>query len=275
MARKETINEGLQVSVRDVLKKREEDRQRMEQERALRAANPSGSRISRLKIQADTPYYVKFLHDYDKGLELFVHQWRGDSPCNEICKIHYGEECDICSTVGTQFGESYAVAARCFLGWVYNNVGATFSKTNERTGETKIYNLNPIKLIQIPLGKEDANITILQEAARRKYFKEDIWQVERKKGKGFSVPKTVQESDFRKAVGKDVPIDVNEAALKIGKASKAEVMKMLLSAFDNVQWEALGLTPPGAPPEGLAEIKERKTDVSTGDRDFVEEHGLD
>lgn len=248
------LNAGLKVSVRDVLAKKEEDRKRRDEERALRQANPSGSRISRLKVQADTPYFVKFLHKYNVGLELFVHMWNGDNPCNEICKIHYNETCDICKAVGTKFGESYHIPVRCFLGWVYNNVGATFDKRNDRTGEVKTYNLNPIKLIQIPLGKDDANITVLQEASRRNYFDTDVWQIERKKQKGFSIPKTLAEpGQLRTLVGRDVPLEVSEAAQKIGKEESIEIMTMILSSFDNVQWEKLGLKAPTVKTE-LAEV---------------------
>lgn len=250
-------NAGLLVSVRDLLAKKEANRQRIDTERAIRQANPSGSRISRLKVMADTPYYVKFLHEYDKGLELFIHVWRGDEPCNEICKLHYSEPCDICTAVGTKYGESYHVPVRCFLGWVYNSVGGSFTKKDDRTGETKTYNLNPIKLIQIPLGKEDCNITILQEAARRKYFHEDIWQIERKKGKGFAVPKTIDTGKLRELVGRDVPLELSEAAHKIGQEDKLSTMTMILTAFDNVQWAKLGLKPPGGVNPTFAEIQEK------------------
>lgn len=256
-APEETINAGLMVSVRDVFKEREKNRQRMENERALRAANPSGSRISRLKVMADTPYYIKFLTEYDKGLELFVHMWRGDEPCNEICKVHYNETCDICKTVGSRFGETYHVPVRCFLGWVYNNVGSTFSKKDDRTGEFKTFNLNPIKLIQVPLGKDDANIAILQEASRRKYFAEDVWVIERKKGKGFSVPKTVDTERLKELLGRDVPLEISDPAAKITQENKVGILTMILSAFDNVQWEKLGLKPPSLSSE-VMEITERK-----------------
>lgn len=270
------VNTGFQVSVRDVLKANQEKRAQYEADRALRASNPSGSRISRLKVMADTPYFVKFLHDYDAGLEIFVHMWRGDQPCNEICKVHYGEPCDICTEVGTKYGESYHVPMRCFLGWVYNNVGGTFSKTDERTKEVKTYNLNPIKLIQIPLGKNDANIAILLEASsarRHNYFRTDIWQIERKKGAGFSQPKTIDDADLVKLVGRDVPLEVSEAAQKISAESKKSIMTMILSSFDNVQWEKLGLEPPKVKAEH-AEITERNAPAGQADSAPPAEDGL-
>lgn len=242
------LNAGLRVSVRDILKKKEERRAKIEQERAARAASPTGGRLNRLRVMADTIYGVKFLHEYDKGIELYVHLWKGDEPCHEICKVHYGEPCDICQMVGTKFGECYAIAVRCFLGYVYNLVGQTFSKTDERTGETKVFKLNPVKLIEIPLGKEDINVGTLQEAARRRYFNEDIWQIERKKGKGFLQPKTIDADKFRAAVGRDVPLDVPAEAQSLGELTKVETMKLILSAFENVEWEKLGMKPPTAAP---------------------------
>lgn len=238
---------GLRVTVKDIQKRKEAARARIEVERAARAASPTGGRLTRLRVQADTIFATKFLHDYEKAIELYVHLWDGDDPCHKICEVHYRRDCRICKTSSTKYGENYPIAMRVFVGYVYNLIGQTFTKVDPRTGESKEYKLNPIKLIEVPLGKEDINVSTLQEAARRRYFLEDIWQLERKKGKGFQPPKTFKDVDeFRKMVGKDVPVEIPALALKINELNKLELFKFMLTAFDDVDWEALKLKPPTA-----------------------------
>lgn len=245
------MNAGLLVSVRDVFAQREEARKGREEQKKQReegrAVSPTGTRITRQKIMADTPYGARMLHTFDKGVELLIHAWKGDEPVHEICQVHYGEKCTICGTVGTQYGESYAIPSKCFLSYVYNNVGATFDKVV--AGATKTFQISPIKVLEIPLGKDDVNVIGMQEASRAnklrpEYFSKAIWLIERKKGKGFSVPRTIEDEEFKALVGGEVSLDLTENAEKIASMSKQEIMKIILSSFNNVQWEKLGFKPP-------------------------------
>jgi hypothetical protein len=257
------INAGLKVSVQEVLQAREDRKSQNAKMWAARDPN----RITRQKILADTPYGIRFLHDFDKGIELLIHCWKGDEPIHEICKVHYGEDCDICKIEGTKFGLSYAIPSKCFIGYVYNNVGQTFEKANHK-GELQVYPLKPIKVIEIPLGKDECNLMTMKEASYRKYFMEDIWVIERKKGKGFSVPRTIPEAEFRAKVGREINLNLPDEAEKFADKSKKDLLKLILQSFDNVEWAKLGFLPPGAKEADAPEVAEK--DQTNSSREYFQ-----
>ncbi len=236
------LNAGLRVTAQDILKAKDERKKEIDQQRQDRADNPN--KINKLKIMSGTPYGLLMLHEFDLGIELMVHQWRGENqPMNEICQVHYGEECTVCKADPKN---SYAISAKCFIVRVLNDVDATFDKT-DRQGTVKTYKKRPKKILLLPMGKNNANMTAMAEAHRRKYFTGDtIWLIERETGKGFLPPATMTLEQFRERVGKEANLEVPEEDLAISKLQKVEILKLVLGSFDDVQWEKLGFKPPTA-----------------------------
>lgn len=243
------INAGLLVTVAQHEAKKNEDREKRAKERAIRESSPSGKRLRRLMVQADTPYGVRFLHEFKKGIDLYVHAWRGDAPCFEICKVHYNQTCDICGTISSKFGEIFAVPSRCFIVYCYNQVGETFKAKNGQT-----YELNPVKLLALPLGKLTdgessepgyTNTDPLKTATKKGYFQSDVWKITRKQGKGFAPPSPFESLEqFQKLSGKQYSVELPDEALQFATMSSKQILKVVLGAFDNVQWELLGFKAP-------------------------------
>lgn len=258
----EKTNSGFRLSVHDLQETAQADREKRDAEKATRVSSPLG-RLTRLKTQADTVYAIKMLHSYDKGFDAFIHLFRGDKPCNEICKTHYGVEyneahgglgdrkCDICLTVGS-LGESFKTKVRCQLGRVLNFVGETATFQDEKTGQLVTHNYRPDKLIALPYGKNDLLMAPIIEVVNLDptLFQKAIWQIERRAGKGpgkgVQAPKSIKLADFKKLVGRDVDMSLPPEAAAVDSYSAEDLFKLMLSTFDSIDWPALGLTAPGS-----------------------------
>ena len=229
----------LKITAETIQLQKDKDRQAYEARKAAQEKNGI-SKVSRLRIENDTEYAVKWLHDYEKGVEIFVHLWEGNTPVHKICEVHYGRKCKICETMGSK-GKCYAVRTRCMIGWVYNLVGQTFP--DRQTGELKPY--NPIKRVEVPVGKNDANVSVMQELARTEAFMNKTWRLKRITGQGFEAPKTFKDqAELRKLIGKEVDLELSTQAKKIAGMDQLDLFKLFLTTFQDVDTAALELDGP-------------------------------
>jgi hypothetical protein len=238
------MNEGFKVTLNDIKLRKEQERLKREQEKTLKeAVGSTPGKLSRLVLMSNTVEAVRFLHKFEYGEDIYVHYRDGDKWCNKICEVHYGKDCSICGT-HSSWGENYAIPVRCFIIYAYRLLGETFTKVDDRTGESKVYNLNPIRVVSIPTGSNDCNIIPLQTGSRLNFFTECVWLLEKKKGckPSFQIPQVItSETELSQKLGKEVKFQLPESALKYSSMSKEDIFKYIISSFENVDYEALKL----------------------------------
>lgn len=231
-------------SLQELRIKKEAETLKAVQERAIRQASGVPSRLSILNIKRDTPSVIKWLHSYDKGVDMFIHTWCEGRGITEICKAHYDETCEWCGK------ESWAQPTRMMIGYIYSLVGKQWEMVDQKTKETRRGEYNPIRLALIPMGKNDANVKPFILADREKIFNKRLWiMFKTQAAKGFTLnpPEILYEEEYKERIGEQAPsFDLPETALNITKMNKNDVFRLILSVFENVQIDKL--IPPSIEP---------------------------
>lgn len=249
----EALNAGLRVNVRDVINDRKAKQAQYEADKAQMKVS-GGVRLTRLNMNKTdedkvTPmdYHVQFITPFDKGFELFVHLWDLDESnpldvknirIHKLCEITYGKDrkCKICAKKGND-GNLYAVPSRCYLGYVFNFVG----KTWERKSDKKVFEMQPLKLIEIPLGRDDKNLIPLSEGARHNYF-HGGWTLTRKDGP-FAAPVSMTRDELE-AIYSPAVLEIPEKFKGLRTLQGKELLKTILGTFDDVEYDSLGFKAP-------------------------------
>lgn len=249
-------NKGLLKTVAEIDRQNREKFEKEKEARAKETRTPGGLR--RLAILPSVPYLIKFLHPFNKGFDVKVHLTKGKNSCHELCREHYNEECPICLMDNPDYEGSkcFPMTVRCMIGWVLNDVDQSFEvKLGNRT---EIRKKKALKLIEIPTGKNELNLSTFQEANRMGYFENVFWRIERIKGEGFQSPKSVLPEEVPGLLGREVSLRIPEEHLEIRNMDNVDIFALAMQSFDNVDWDKFGLEDPSkkeetsAPPTGEA-----------------------
>lgn len=218
------------------------------QEKTVRAQAGLISRLPILFVKKEQATAVKFLHSFDKGVDLLVHKVYEPATRStkyRLCGEHYNDICSLC-------GEgSYATPTRCLISYACSLIGQEWIMVDPVTKEKKTGAYNLIRLALISLGKNDANIKALVQASREKIFNERIWLLSKSpktmKFKDESKivyvqnpPEIVYEDEYTEKLGLPYPeIELSPVAEKITKMDSEAVLRLILTAFDGVDIDRL------------------------------------
>lgn len=236
----------LKVTLDDILKRKQGDAKKAKELRDEKSRQEFFSQKDSTVIQPllpdnDVPHYIKFLHSFDKSLALNIHQFRGDSWCNAICEEHYGKECSICK-MESRFGKCYAKSVRCFVGFVFDKVGKTFTgKDGTVKPET------PIKIIHVPQGIGGNTEITLKNADKFGNFQNVIWVLSKKhvdgaKGRRVQIVEMLTEDEYLDRLGAEATSQVSDLAKVVQGLDKNQIASLILNSFGNVDLDALGVS---------------------------------
>lgn len=203
----------------------------------------------RFFLMPNKPFYITFLHSYEKGLDLSIHNiWKIDNfgkgkyvPI--ICNKQYAnidpmyESCSICEErVNGRLQNPYF--ARVFLGYVHNFEGETF------TSSRGTYEVDPIRVVEVRYGKGGANILELKEFHTKGVFQKKIFE-QKKIGTGKDttyLPMNIADPDM---MGEEVSSIVPKHVLQEhSDLSEDEIAQRLLATYGNVLWDLWEVEPP-------------------------------
>lgn len=198
-----------------------------------------------LIVMSGEPARLRFLHEPDRAAApLWVHYWAGKNGARAICsEAHYGEECAICQ-MDNSFGEGkcYAKMVKCFLGYVYSNLGKTWTpKRGKNKGKKQP--VDPYCIIDIPAGGQNKpNWIALDKAVTDGYFDDDdfIWQLDKVEGSPLSPPSIIP----MKALGKNITHPSKEKLKEIHSYTDEQLLAHILASFSNVRWDLFELEQP-------------------------------
>lgn len=219
------------------------------QEKTIATQAGTTGKLPVLFINKNKPSAVKFLHSYDKGVDLLTHQIYDEtkrSYINYLCGMHEANTCKWCEN------KNWVKAVRCMIVYVYSLVGEQWVITNPVTKETKSGEYQLVRLAMIPSGKDNVNVKSLITADREKFLMDRIWLLSKspkvmgKEGADKKVvfvnnpPEILYEEDYENKIGTKLPkLDLSPKALSIAKLPSDEIFKLILSAFEGVNVDKL------------------------------------
>lgn len=165
-----------------------------------------------------------------------------------LCDKMYSDNigCVECEKTNKFGGQNYPTKVLCFIGYVYDLVGKT--RKSSRTGRE--FEENPVKVIEIPGGKEKVNWTPFKMHHSDGDFMDSIWRVTRQDA-GIFYSATITEKKLGQQYDPEVPSDILE---EYSSKTDAQAVSLCLSAYGNVKWNHPDLVNDGIlPPAPLAE----------------------
>ncbi len=200
-------------------------------------------------IGQDTPCYFAVLHDLtplwktsedskDNG-NLHIHFVKGQ-PKAPLCNHLYYDEgdpdsfCEHCEGTNSFGNQNYPIPVKPLLVYVYN------LKDQKKTSKdgTKEFDVNPIKIFEVPAGKDRINFEEIEEAHNNNYLsifdEPDSVFCTKKLSKGIDKP-SIMSSQKLKQMGKQFSLDLPEEVLKLKDLPAAELRGILLDAYGNVK----------------------------------------
>lgn len=248
---KESTNK-IQVAKQEVAKRIEEDQAKRELVRGF--PKP-------LSIVPDKPYYISFLHDFNYGLELLLHDvWEYNETFNKkvkkriICNKLYKDidpiynQCDICESFRDDGIKQKAYPVRVFIGFVHTLNGEKF----QPPGSDKIYELDPVRLVEVRFGRNKSIIQQLEKDHTRGKFLKSVFELS-KVGTGKDtvyMPLTAYDNNedwlvTELKLGEQAKISIPGATDQLYKSySEDEICQRILQSYENVKWDLWGVNPP-------------------------------
>lgn len=164
--------------------------------------------------------------------------------------------CEVCQSTG-KYGACTPKTCWSFLFYCFDLVG---EKRPSKKNPTKTYEVNPVVVVDIPVGKNRKNIDKLLTAATDGRLYRKIWQLKSVEGDGFQTPETLDPEDMGDQAPTVVPEDVIQRyavprdksgnVIAPGEPERDEydkrIRSLLLAPRQNVDWKYLGLTNPWA-----------------------------
>lgn len=231
---------------------------RYEARRAEREANkaeggdPTGKKVSKflnpLIIEKDTEYAVKILHGYSASIDLKVHQFKGNTPANNLCEQHFGKEhCSICAMTATsKNGKTFKCSAKtmkCLVGYCFDLIGKE-RDVKGSDGTTRTFLVNPIVILQLPKGGDSGVDTTLKMMDKAKMLDQMVFIITKSVPPGeeyyrIQLKEAMTEEEYLKKVGSQVSMDLPPEALKVKGLSDREVKSLIIRSFRDVDFDAL------------------------------------
>lgn len=205
-----------------------------------KAKSSSKSRFPRiLRLTADEPNFITFLHGFDKSIPLEVHYGSEDNGYRKIiCDKIYGEECSMCPEDDEDNNwKKKSICIRNFIGYAHNLDGDTFDF------EGNTYPVNPVQIVEVRAGKSGKNHNELQDEDRQGYLTEEVHKVMKKGEKKKT--EYIYSVVPRKVLGDQFPVSVPSEILDRYLDMPIEAIAIeILSNYDNVKEDIWGIEIP-------------------------------
>lgn len=198
------------------------ERARLIREQKLAAISASNNKLWKLIPEEGKPYRVSWLITLDDTLELATHFVSG-AP-SRLCNCMYDgeDDCEDCNQInkfGNPNNPSYTIP---MIGYVHDLVGK-----KRTSAKGKEYDENPVKLIEIPAGKNQVNWDRIKEYHSEGLLLEDVWVIERGKEPSLADPRLLaKEGSF------EVPAEIREL---YSNMSAGEKLGNILVAYGNLK----------------------------------------
>jgi hypothetical protein len=264
------VNKATSIYAEQLQDQRKETSEHLEADKKKRELTKDFPR--RFFLQADKPYFITFLHPYEKGLSLSLHtvykEGRGNLKgryVGSICNKQYSEHgpefssCPICETKldgRTQF----PTLIRSFVAYVHNFKGETFTPE----GSDKTYDVSPIRIVEVRFGKGGSNLNELIEFKRKGVFNKKLF-IQKKTGSGKDttyLPISIADLELAaEEVDTVVPPDVKA---QWNDFDENQIAQRILSDYENVRWDIWDVEPPSYEAAPQVKVEEESVQVPKG-----------
>lgn len=181
------------------------------------------------------PTVIKFLHSYDKSVDLSIHNVYEDRNSNNfLCEKYWQDTCQFCNK------KCYLKAVKCLVSFVVSLVGKQWSMVNEK-GESKSGSYQVVRLVTIPLGRNDVNVEPLSMAHNEKIFSDRMWMLSKSPKiiatqtvNVLNPPRIIYDTDYKKYIGEDLPkFAYPDNAEKYRHMTEDEIFAAIVKSFTN------------------------------------------